>query len=100
MPQIFFHLRYPILSESIGIGGDVKQDLWSIIKDDVWYAPTEAESSVINEDCFRKYGWKRELSALEHGLLLISVTINAPQSFYIIVSTKFTMHKPRLYANK
>jgi hypothetical protein len=84
------------VAESIGIGGNVMQDLWYIIKDDVWEAPTEAEASVFNEDCFRKYGWKRELSMLEQGLLLIYFTIIAPQSFHIIVSTKYAMHQPRL----
>jgi hypothetical protein len=88
------------VAESIGIGGDVMQDLWYIIKDDVWEAPTEAEASVINEDCFRKYGWKRELSMSEQGLLLVYVTITSPPSFHIIVSTKYAMHQPRLYANK
>jgi len=53
------------IAESIGIEGEVMQDLWFIIKDDVWEAPTDEEASVINEDCFRKYGWKRELSMLE-----------------------------------
>jgi len=53
------------IAESIGIEGGIMQDLWSIIKDDVWEAPTDEESSVINEECFRKYGWKRELSALK-----------------------------------
>ena len=52
------------IAESIGIEEEVMQDLWFIIKDDVWEAPTDEEASVI-EDCFRKYGWKRELSTLK-----------------------------------
>ena len=46
------------IAESIGIEGEFMQDLWFIIKDDIWEAPTDEEASVLNEDCFQEYGWK------------------------------------------
>jgi len=50
------------LAESLEIPVENIKDLWTVIKDDVWDAPSAEEDSKLNEGCFRRYGWKRELS--------------------------------------
>lgn len=50
------------LAESLEIPVENIKDLWTVIKDDVWEAPSREEDSKLNEECFRRYGWKRELS--------------------------------------
>jgi hypothetical protein len=49
------------LAESLEISVENVKDLWTVIRHDVWDAPSE-EDSKLNEECFRRYGWKRELS--------------------------------------
>ena len=50
------------LAESLKIPVENIKDLWTVIKDDVWDAPSAEEDSKLNEECFQHYGWKRELS--------------------------------------
>ena len=50
------------LSESLEIPVENIKDLWTVIKYDVWEAPSREEDSKLNEECFQHYGWKRELS--------------------------------------
>jgi hypothetical protein len=50
------------LAESLEIPVENVKNLWTVIKNDVWEAPSTEEDSKLNEECFRRYGWKRELS--------------------------------------
>ena len=74
------------LAESLEIPVDNIRDLWTVIRDDVWDAPSAEEDSKLNEECFRRYGWKRELSTdflSISSLVLIylaSITLYPPHS--------------------
>ena len=53
------------LSDSISLPPELMHDFWTIIKDEAWNAPVKDEPTEEDEECFRQYGWKRELSAFK-----------------------------------
>ena len=54
---------HEFLSDVLDMSADGVGYLWDVIKEDVWELPTEEVSCKLQEDYFRQYGWKRELSA-------------------------------------
>ena len=50
------------LSDSISLPPELMHDFWTSIKDDAWNAPVKDEPTEDDEECFRQYGWQRELS--------------------------------------
>jgi hypothetical protein len=73
------------LAESLGIPVQYVKDLWTVIKDDVWEAPSTEEGSKLNEECFRRYGWKRELSK-------VFLSIISPVLIYLASITLYPPH--------
>jgi len=80
------------LAESLEIPVEDIKDLWTVIRDDVWDAPSAEEDSKLNKECFWHYGWKRELSRE-----FFEYQFPSPNIFSIdnTVSTASTLHKPR-----
>jgi hypothetical protein len=53
------------LSDSIFLPPELMHNFWTIIKDEAWNAPIKEEPTEEDEECFREYGWQRELSAFK-----------------------------------
>ena len=52
------------LAESLEIPLEFIQDLWEIVRKEAWDSPHRDEPDKDDEECFRRFGWKRELSGI------------------------------------
>jgi hypothetical protein len=59
------------LSDSISLPPELMHEFWTIIKDDAWNAPVKEEPTEEDEECFRQYGWQRELSAFKFLITIV-----------------------------
>jgi hypothetical protein len=59
------------LAEALSVSLQLVQDLWEIVKEEVWVESMKDEPDKDDEECFRQFGWKRELSTLHSSLFAI-----------------------------
>lgn len=59
------------LTEALSISLQLVQDLWEIVKEEVWVESMKDELDKDDEECFCQFGWKRELSTLYSSLFAI-----------------------------
>ncbi|KDR69915.1 hypothetical protein GALMADRAFT_76807 [Galerina marginata CBS 339.88] len=52
------------LADSIDVPVNLIPDFWEITKDEAWLPPNKDEPNKEDEECFRRFGWKRELTCV------------------------------------
>jgi hypothetical protein len=60
------------LADSLSMSVDLVKDLWEILREEVWVESPKDEPGKDDEECFRQFGWKRELSTLHSSFPMFS----------------------------